>query len=117
MVPFMQTLLLLVLLICGACTSPVDVLGGHDGDDSRRRPHNWKEWKHDGLLDVGRRTENDDEDGDDPRIWLQRAKKYGYCHKNAKDLRRTFFFLGEGVLLLYVLNMLRIAYKSQKNNT
>ena len=87
----MQTLVLLVLLICVAGTSPVDVLGTYGNDDSRRRPHHWKDWQHDGLLDVGTMTENDDEDGDDPRIWLQRAKKYGYCHKNAKDLRRTLF--------------------------
>ena len=117
MMPFMQILLLLVLLIGGACTSPVDVLGGHDGDDSRRRPHNWKEWKHDGLLNVGRRTENDDEDGDDPRIWLQRAKKYGYCRKNAKDLRRTFFYRGKrssAVCTKHVKDSIQI---TKKNNT
>ena len=124
----MQLLLLVLLLIRGACTSPVAVCifcivciflflffshtdyNKHnnvvvttfklvetcqaafagDGDDSRRRKPNWADWTYTGLPDVVE-EEDDDCNGDNPEIWLQRAKKFGFAYKNQRDLRRTFF--------------------------
>ena len=88
-------LLLLVLLIRGACTGPVDVCQdgfGDDGDDRRRRPERWADWKHDGHVDV---VESDDEDDDSPQNWIRRAKKLGYAKKRHTSLRRTFFLQGK----------------------
>ena len=60
----MQPLIILLLLIRGACTSPVgvmpctppvnfcqaDIAGG--GDENRRRKTNWADWAYDGLPDA-----------------------------------------------------------------
>ena len=84
---------------------------GDDGDDSRRRPPNWADWTHDGLPDMAEVEDDDDFNRDNPETWLMRAKK------RTKRISGEHPFTREGVLLLYVLNMLRRAYKSGKNNT
>ena len=94
MAAFMQLLILLLLLIRGACTGAVAGCRADfadDGDDSRRRKPNWKDWTHTGLPDVGE-VEDDDNNGDDPEIWLRRAKKFGLAHENRRVLRRRFFY-------------------------
>ena len=96
---FMQLLLLLLFMGRGACVSPTgvrnflqaDIAGG--GDENRRRKINWKAWAYDGLPDVVEDTDDDD-DGDNPEIWLRRAKSYGYAYENQCFLRRAFFDKG-----------------------
>ena len=118
----LQLLIFLLLLICGACTSPVAGAGCRadftfDGDDNRRRkPTNWKEWTHTGLPDVVEATE-DDYNRNDPEIWLRRAIKYGLAKANQSDLRRTFFYKARrsfAVCTKHVKDSIQIM---NKNNT
>ena len=57
---------------------------------SRRRKSNWADWTHTGLPDA---VEGEDDDylGDNPEIWLKRAKKFGFATENQWELRRTYF--------------------------
>jgi len=61
-----------------------------DGDDSRRRKSNWADWTHTGLPDVVE-GEDDDYFGDNPEIWLKRAKKFGFASENQWELRKKNF--------------------------
>ena len=85
------------------CTPPVnfcqaDIAGG--GDENRRRKTNWADWAYGGLPDAVEKKD-DDYDGDNPEIWLRRAKNFGYAKiwlwrvKGQTGLRRTFFFTKE----------------------
>ena len=146
MTAFMQLLLLVLLLLRGACTSPVAVCifcivcifyfyffhtqittnitntdynkhnnitntdynkhnnvvlttfklvetyqAYHAGDDNnRRRKSDWADWTHKGLPDAVEEID-DDYHGDNPEIWLKRAKKFGFASEKQWELRKKNF--------------------------
>ena len=118
----MHLLFLRVLLIRGACSSPVvravcqaDAAAG--GDDNRRRKNtNRKVWSYNGLPDVVI-SPADDVTRNDPVQWLWRAIEYGFAKRGTTTLRRPFFYKARrsfAVCTKHVKDSIQII---NKNNT